>query len=88
MADLLAATVSGGRRGKVASFSVRQAAAGTAPVAPRRDGFAIGVLHMSLDYLLTTGALLIAFVVLMTLLREALIGSMAIKTYLFSLPLG
>lgn len=43
---------------------------------------------MSLDYLLTTGALLIAFVVLMVLLREALIGSMAIKTFLFSLPLG
>jgi len=57
-------------------------------VAPRRDGFAKGVTRMSLDYLLTTGALLISFVVLMTLLREALIGSMAIKTFLFSLPLG
>lgn len=43
---------------------------------------------MSLDYLLTTGALVITFLVLVTLLREALVGSMAIKSYLFSLPLG
>lgn len=43
---------------------------------------------MSIDYLLTTGALVIAFLVLVALLREALIGSMAIKSFLFSLPLG
>lgn len=43
---------------------------------------------MSLEYLLTTGALVISFLVLVVLLREALVGSMAIKSFLFSLPLG
>lgn len=43
---------------------------------------------MTLEYLLTTGALLVAFLVVLTLLMEALIGSMAIKTFLFSLPVG
>ena len=43
---------------------------------------------MSLDYLLTTGALLVGFVAIVVLLMRALVGSMAIKTFLFSLPLG
>ncbi len=43
---------------------------------------------MSNDYLLTTGALLVAFLAVSKLLMEALIGSMAIKTFLFSLPVG
>lgn len=43
---------------------------------------------MSLEYLLTTGALLIAFLATMKLLMDALVGSMAIKTFLFSLPVG
>ncbi|MEM9707636.1 MAG: hypothetical protein AAF871_02505 [Pseudomonadota bacterium] len=43
---------------------------------------------MSLDYLLTTGALLVGFVAVVTLLIDALVGSMAIKTFLFSLPVG
>lgn len=43
---------------------------------------------MSLEYLLTTGALVIAFLTIMTLLMDALVGSMAIKTFLFSLPVG
>ena len=43
---------------------------------------------MSLEYLLTTGALVVAFLVVLTLLMEALTGAMAIKTFLFSLPVG
>lgn len=43
---------------------------------------------MSLEYLLTTGALVIAFLTVMVLLMEALAGSMAIKTFLFALPVG
>lgn len=43
---------------------------------------------MSLEYLLTTGAFVIAFLVVLTLLMEALVGSMAIKSFLFSLPVG
>ncbi len=43
---------------------------------------------MSLEYLLTTGALVIAFFTIMKLLMDALAGSMAIKTFLFSLPVG
>jgi len=45
-------------------------------------------LAMSLEYLLTTGALVIAFLTVVTLLMKALVGSMAIKTFLFSLPVG
>lgn len=43
---------------------------------------------MSLEYLLTTGALVVGFLVVLQLLMEALKGSMAIKSFLFSLPLG
>lgn len=43
---------------------------------------------MSLEYLLTTGALVIAFLTIVSLLMEALVASMAIKTFLFSLPVG
>ena len=43
---------------------------------------------MSLEYLLTTGALVIAFLSTVLFLIEALVGSMAIKTFLFSLPVG
>ena len=43
---------------------------------------------MSLEYLMTTGALVIAFLVVLALLMEALVGSMAIKSFLFSLPVG
>lgn len=43
---------------------------------------------MTLEYLLTTGALVVAFLVVLTLLMRALVGSMAIKTFLFSLPVG
>lgn len=43
---------------------------------------------MSLEYLLTTGALVIAFLTIVTLLMDALVASMAIKTFLFSLPVG
>lgn len=43
---------------------------------------------MSLEYLLTTGALVIAFLTVLTLLIEALTGSMAIKSFLFALPVG
>lgn len=43
---------------------------------------------MSLEYLLTTGAFVIAFLVVLTLLMDALVGSMAIKSFLFSLPVG
>lgn len=43
---------------------------------------------MSLEYLMTTGALVIAFLSTVLFLMEALVGSMAIKTFLFSLPVG
>ncbi|MEL6953209.1 MAG: hypothetical protein AAFN09_01005 [Pseudomonadota bacterium] len=43
---------------------------------------------MSLEYILTTGALVLAFLTVMVLLMEALTGSMAIKTFLFALPVG
>ena len=43
---------------------------------------------MSFDYLLTTGALVVGFLAIVTLLMRALVGSMAIKTFLFSLPVG
>ncbi len=43
---------------------------------------------MSLEYFLTTGALVIGFLTIMKLLIDALIASMAIKTFLFSLPVG
>ena len=43
---------------------------------------------MNLEYLLTTGAMLTAFLVISTLLMRALVASHAIKTYLFSLPEG
>lgn len=43
---------------------------------------------MGLEYLVTTGALVIGFLVVLNLLMEALAGSMAIKSFLFSLPLG
>ena len=43
---------------------------------------------MSLDYLLTAGAVLVAFLTLSVLLMHALVGSMAIKTFLYSLPVG
>ena len=43
---------------------------------------------MSLEYLLTTGAFVIGFLVVLKLLMDALAGSMAIKSFLFSLPLG
>lgn len=43
---------------------------------------------MSLEYLMTTGALVIAFLVVLKLLMDALVGSMAIKSFLFSLPVG
>ena len=43
---------------------------------------------MSLEYLMTTGALVTAFLVVLKLLMDALVGSMAIKTFLFSLPVG
>lgn len=43
---------------------------------------------MSLEYMLTTGALVVAFLALVKLMMDALVGSMAIKTFLFSLPVG
>ena len=43
---------------------------------------------MSLEYLMTTGGLVIAFLSIVLFLTEALVGSMAIKTFLFSLPVG
>lgn len=43
---------------------------------------------MSLEYLLTTGALVIAFLTVLTLLIEAMTGGMAIKSFLFALPVG
>ena len=43
---------------------------------------------MRLEYILTTGALVLAFLTVMGLLTEALTGSMAIKTFLFALPVG
>ena len=43
---------------------------------------------MSLEYLMTTGGLVIAFLSTVLFLMEALAASMAIKTFLFSLPVG
>lgn len=43
---------------------------------------------MGLDYLLTVGIVVVGFVALVIALMQALAGSMAIKTYLFSLPVG
>lgn len=43
---------------------------------------------MSLEYLLTTGVFVLGFLAVTELLMRALIGSMAIKTLLFSLPVG
>jgi hypothetical protein len=47
-----------------------------------------GLNQMSLEYLLTTGALVVGFLVILKLLMDALVGSMAIKSFLFSLPVG
>ncbi len=43
---------------------------------------------MSLEYLLTTGVFVVGFIAISTLLMRVLVGSMAIKTLLFSLPVG
>ncbi|WP_264464716.1 hypothetical protein [Kangsaoukella pontilimi] len=43
---------------------------------------------MSLDYLLTVGAYVIGFLTISYMLMEALVGSMAIKAFVYSLPLG
>ncbi len=43
---------------------------------------------MSLEYLLTTGVFVAGFLALSVKLIEALVGSMAIKSILFALPVG
>lgn len=43
---------------------------------------------MNVEYLLTTGAYVIGFLVVLNLLFDALKSSMSIKSFLFSLPLG
>lgn len=43
---------------------------------------------MSLEYLLTSGVYVVGFLALSALLMRVLIGTMAIKTLLFSLPVG
>ncbi len=42
----------------------------------------------SFEYLLTGGGALLAFMGIMMLLKRVLVSSMAIKTLLYSLPVG
>lgn len=43
---------------------------------------------MSLEYMLVTGAYVVGFLALAAMLMRALIGSMTVKTLLFSMPVG